>query len=306
MNTQRRELRFAFKQEVENANSMAWIEAQANELRLELNTVKQQSSREILQTRKQLRDLIMERDKLKRELKVSKERFDGLQVQSSQLILERKSLSVLRQECRRSDEQNAFNISNIQFPQVKNDSPLAKRRKSHPSESELVSTSNLTPKLLKSTNIPLAEIRFKPSSEISFLKGSSSAMLSNKPIKHKKSFSDSEFIMNSDRRRILTLENELEVAKFANKRTQIVFTSIENFTTYIFNIPSSLTLSQVCQTVYLTITSIFLNTAIRGLAKVLLYVYFSLVLTLLIIKSQLTITATSKSSLTAIISRNST
>ncbi|TIC19729.1 hypothetical protein E3Q02_04118 [Wallemia mellicola] len=305
LNMQRRELSFALKQEVENANSMAWIEAQASELKLELNAVKQQSSREILQTRKQLRDVILERDNLKRDLKFSKERFDALQSQSSQLMLARKSWSVFRQEWRRNDELNTFNTSNIQFPQVKNDSPLAERRKSL-SGSEVVSSSGLTPKVLKSTNIPLSEIKYKPSSNIGFPNASSNSTLFNKRIKHKKSFSDSAFIMNSDQRRILTLENELEIAKFANMRTQAVFTSIENFTTYIFNIPSSLTLSQVFLAIYLSVTSIFLNTAIRGLAKVLLYAYFSLVLTLLIIKSQLTITSSNKSSLKAILSRNST
>lgn len=279
---QKRHLSVVLKNQVEKSQSVAWIESQANELKVELSTVKQQFSHQNLKAKRDLRDLTNERDLLKSSLISAEARFQQLEIQLSQACSKRKPLSALRQEWRSSN--NHDNPSNplVQFPQVINDSPLAQRRELNSSILTRASSPQLEATMLQSTNIPISQLSHP--SAISTT--STPCSTPSRSVKHTRSFSDSAFMLGLSQQKKLTLERELAIARTVNDRTKIVFQSVENFTTYILKIPSYLSISQAILAINLTVTFVILSTTLRTLAKLLLYMYLSLILLLFLLRSQ--------------------
>ncbi|TIA81901.1 hypothetical protein E3P98_01769 [Wallemia ichthyophaga] len=287
---QKRHLSVALESQVEKSQSVAWIESQANELKIELSTLQKQITHQNLKAKRELRDLKNERDLLKTSLISAETRFQQLEIQLS-LACKRKPLSNLRQEWRSSNDQESLCNSPVQFPQVINDSPLAHRRTynsthSSYSYSSRASSPQHEPLVLQLTNTPKLSSPSASASETFVQKRPYRSP--SRTIKHARSFSDSAFMMGgSTQQKKLTLERELAMAKSLNERTKIVFQSVESFTTYVLKIPSCLSITQAIISINITVTFAILSTTLRAMAKLLLYMYLALVLLLFLLRSQM-------------------
>ncbi|TIA90307.1 hypothetical protein E3P99_01628 [Wallemia hederae] len=285
---QKRQLSVVLRREVENTDFVDWIESQANELRGEVTSLTAQLSRQKNQSMKEIRELRSERDLLKSSIASIEERFADMESQVS--LSRRKPLPALRQEWRQSKAEPEALTTGFRFPQVVNDSPLAMRRHDNAAALTTPSSSPQLRPFLHSTTIPVTNIPHR----IAESSGTPTSSIVNTPldspalhsVKHTRSFSDSAFMLGANQQKKLSLERELAIARSLNERTKVVFQSVEQFTTYVFNIPSSLSLTQAIIAINLTIAFVVLSATLRTVAKVLLYMYLTSFLLLFLLRSQ--------------------
>ena len=120
--------------DIERTKTISWLETQVNELKSELNSLKQDKVRDCLKFKRSLKDLVFERDQLKSSLLVTENKFDQLEFKFLKILPKSKSFynnqSSINSSSTTVDDQN-FKFENYMpnFPQVPNDSPLALKRK---------------------------------------------------------------------------------------------------------------------------------------------------------------------------------
>ena len=118
--------------DIERTKTISWLETQVNELKSELNSLKQDKVRDCLKFKRSLKDLAFERDQLKSSLLVTENKFDQLEFKFLKILPKSKSFYSNQSSISSStvdDENFKFENYTPNFPQVPNDSPLALKRK---------------------------------------------------------------------------------------------------------------------------------------------------------------------------------